>query len=110
MSLNVRLLSVSRDEAAEGSVETTVVLLWQEKATPHPPAPDPLSLFFFLLNFVPVKGSAGGHAPGKAFHALLSEEGDGGQIGGHDGQRVWRVHEEAVFSEDHVPVLKDIYI
>lgn len=57
--------------------------------------------------FVPVEGSACGHAPGKAFHALLSEEGDGGEIGGHDSQRVRRVHKEAVFTEDHVPVLKD---
>lgn len=60
-----------------------------------------------MLEFVvPVKGSACGHASGKAFDSQLSEVGDGREIGSHDGQWVWRVDKEAVFSKDHVPVLK----
>lgn len=61
-----------------GSPETG---LQRECVTRNGNARPPLSVFS-----VPVKGSACGHAPGKAFDALLSEERDGGQIGGHDGQ------------------------
>lgn len=44
-------------------------------------------VFRNMLEFVvPVKGSACGHASGKAFDSLLSEVGDGREIGSHDGQ------------------------
>jgi len=58
-----------------------------------------------LVCVLPVEGRAGGHAPGEALDSQLPEVGDDGEVGGHDGQRVRRVHEEAVFSEDHVAVL-----
>lgn len=61
------------------------------------------SMFGFVI---PVKGCACCHTPGKAFDSQLSEVGDGREIGSHDGQWVWRVHKEAIFSKDHVPVLK----
>lgn len=78
--------------------------MWQVKATPPPHV-----LIHRVFVFIPVKGSARGHAPGKAFDALLSEVWDGGEIGGHDGQWVWRVHKEAIFTKDHVPVLKNSF-
>lgn len=44
-------------------------------------------VFRNMLEFVvPVKGSACGHASGKAFDSQLSEVGDGREIGSHDGQ------------------------
>lgn len=58
-----------------------------------------------LHSIVPVKGRACGHAPGEAPDSLLPEVWDGREVGSHDGQRVGRVHKEAVFSEDHVAVL-----
>lgn len=61
--------------------------------------------FVALLDVVPVKGSARGHASSKAPDALLPEVWDGRQVSSHDGHRVGRVHKEAVFSEDHVAVL-----
>lgn len=97
----MRLLGVSRDYAAEGVCKEQLRCCDKKRQHPNP------LLIHWVCFFVPVKGSACGHAPGKAFDALLSEEGDGGEIGGHDGQWVWRVHKEAVFTEDHVPVLKD---
>lgn len=55
---------------------------------------------------VPVKGSACGHAPAKAPDSLLPEVWDGREVGSHDGHGVGWVHKEAVFSEDHVAVLR----
>lgn len=84
------------------SLQRTVVVVWQAKATP------PIHiLIHWICVFVPVKRSTCGHAPGKAFDALLSKVRDGSEIGGHEGQWVWRVHKEAIFPEDHVPVLKN---
>lgn len=80
-----------------------VEVVWQGKAK------NPLDLLSVcggvIVCVVPVEGGAGGHAPGKALDSQLSEVGDGGEVSSHDGHRVWRVHKEAVFSEDHVPVL-----
>ena len=58
--------------------------------------------------YVPVEGGARGHTPGKAPDSLLSEVGDGWEVCSHDGHRVRRAHEETVFSEDHVPILKTV--
>lgn len=55
---------------------------------------------------VPVERSAGGHTPGEALDSQLSEIRHGGEVGGHDGHRVRRVHEEGILPEDHVAVLR----
>lgn len=77
MSVNV---SVSRDKAAEGVCKEQLHCYDKKRQHPNP------FLIHRVCFFVPVKGSACSHASGKAFDALLSEEGDGGEIGGHDGQ------------------------
>lgn len=38
-----------------------------------------------LVCVLPVEGSTGGHTPGKALDPQLSEIGDGGEVGSHDG-------------------------
>lgn len=77
VSLEVPLLSVSRES------ECVAVT---RKGKPPTPTSSTECVCVCVCSVLPVKGSAGRHAPGKAFDALLSEEGDGGEIGGHDGQ------------------------
>lgn len=38
-----------------------------------------------LVCVLPVEGGAGGNTPGKALDTQLSEVGDGGEVGSHDG-------------------------
>lgn len=53
-----------------------------------------------------VQGSTGRHTAGQSFDSSLLEVRDAGNVGSNDSHRVWRVHEKAVFTQNHVAVLK----
>lgn len=55
--------------------------------------------------FVLVQGSTGRHTAGQSFNSSPLEVRDAGNVGGNDGHRVRRVHEKAVFTQNHVTVL-----
>lgn len=64
-----------------------VVVVRQEKATPLRSSECVCVCVSkcMLVCVLPVEGSAGGHTPGKALDSQLSEVGDDGKVGSHDG-------------------------
>lgn len=61
-----------------------------------------LAVVWFLL----VQGSTGRHTAGQSFDSSLLEVRDAGNVGSDDSHWVWGVHEKAVFTQNHVTVLK----
>ena len=54
---------------------------------------------------LPVQGATGGHAACEATDPSLLEVRNAEDVGSDDSHRVWRVHEEPVLAQNHVPVL-----
>lgn len=54
---------------------------------------------------LPVQGTTGGHAACEATDPSLLEVWNAEDVGSNDSHRVWRVHEEPVLAQNHVPIL-----